>query len=124
VLIAAVCEFAGAFFLGAAVTNTVRSKIIEISLYKSQPDILMLGMLCALITAAFWLLMVTYWEIPVSTTHTMIAAIIGFSMAAKGFDSINWEKTVQVFISWVASPLVSGLITFLFFSSVRKFVLR
>lgn len=100
---AIIFEACGAIFLGARVTSTIRNKIVNIDDYEDQPAILMFGMLSALMVGSLWLLTATAYELPVSTTHTIIAAIIGFSLAAEGFDSVDWHATVKIFISWVAS---------------------
>jgi phosphate/sulfate permease len=124
VMVASVFEFSGAFFLGASVTNTIRSKIVDIKLYEDQPEILMWGMFTSLVTASIMLLVATYFAMPVSTTHTVVGTIMGFSIVAEGFSSVNWDVAVQIFISWLVSPLVSGCISFLFFSIVRYFVMN
>lgn len=123
VLVAAVFEFAGAVLLGAQVTNTVRSKIFDVKLYKDEPDILMLGMFCSLITGSIMLLGATYFSLPVSTTHTMVGCIMGFSIVAKGADSIEWDVANKIFVSWVASPFCTGAVAFLFFGILKKVVL-
>jgi solute carrier family 20 (sodium-dependent phosphate transporter) len=124
VIVAGVFEFCGALFLGASVTTTIRSKIFDYKLYKDEPEIIMLGMMTSLIVATFMLLSATQLGLPVSTTHTIVGSITGFSIAAKGFDSIDWEVFKKIIISWAASPLVSGAIGFAFFASLRIFVLR
>jgi solute carrier family 20 (sodium-dependent phosphate transporter) len=124
VMVAAVFEFCGSYFLGASVTSTIRSKIFNIKLYDDEPEIVMLGMMTSLIVATFMLLSATALSLPVSTTHTIVGSITGFSIAAKGFDSIEWDVFQKIIISWLASPLVSGAIAFAFFASLRIFVLR
>ena len=124
VLVAGIFEFCGAFFLGASVTSTIRSKIFNPKLYKKVPEIVMLGMMTSLATASVMLLGATAIGAPVSTTHTIVGCIMGFSIAAKGFDSIEWPIVYKIFISWAASPLVSGALAFFFFGSIRIFVLR
>jgi solute carrier family 20 (sodium-dependent phosphate transporter) len=124
VLVATIFEFLGAFLLGAAVTNTIRSKIFDPDLYTEHPDIIMLGMFSAVMTGTIMLWTATYFAMPVSTTHTIVGSIMGFSIAAKGFDSINWNVVTQILISWIVSPLVSGIVGFCFFGSLRLFVLH
>jgi len=108
VIIASIFEFSGAMFLGASVTGTVRGKIFDTDVYEDEPEIVMLGMMTSLIVATFMLLGATFFGLPVSTTHTVVGCIIGFSIAAKGFSSINWDETKNILISWVAAPLVTG----------------
>jgi sodium-dependent phosphate transporter len=123
VCIAAICEFGGALLLGASVTNTIRSKVIDVKLYTNDPEVLMYGMLCALLAASVILQISNYLAMPVSTTHTIVGAIVGFSIAAKGFKSINWTTCTQIFISWAASPLVTGLAAYICFWIVRRTIL-
>jgi phosphate/sulfate permease len=124
VMIASVCEFGGAYFLGAAVTSTVRSKVFDVDLYENEPEVLMFGMFSSLFSASVWLFIATFFGMPVSTTHDVVGCILGFTIAAKGFSSVNWDVVVKIFISWFASPLVSGAIAATFFATVKKFVMR
>jgi solute carrier family 20 (sodium-dependent phosphate transporter) len=124
VVIAGVFEFLGAYFLGASVTSTIRSNIVDIKLYEDEPEILMLGMFTSLVTAMIMLLTATYFGLPVSTTHTVVGCIIGFSIAARGFSSVNWEGTSKIFLSWLASPLISGALGFILFGLLRALVLN
>jgi len=124
VWVAAIFEFAGAALLGASVTKTIRSGILDMDMYQGEQEVLAFGMLVALVNASFWLILATAYGLPVSTTHTIIAAIVGFSLAAKGWDSIMWGSCSKIFISWVAAPAVTGIIGFLFFYLIRTFVLK
>jgi len=122
--VAAVFEFAGAALLGASVTKTIRSGILDMNAYEDDQEVLAFGMLVALVNASFWLILATAYGLPVSTTHTIIAAIVGFSLAARGFGSIMWGSCAKIFISWVAAPAITGIIGYLFFFLVRTFVLK
>lgn len=124
VIIASIFEFCGALFLGASVTSTIRSKIVDISLYEDEPDILMLGMFTSLFSAIIMLWLATAFGLPVSTTHDIVACIMGFSIAAKGFDSVDWEVARTIFVSWAASPLLSGAVGAFIFASTKFGVLR
>lgn len=124
VLVAGVFEFLGALFLGASVTTTIRSGIFDASLYQDEPEIVLLGMFTSLLTGTIMLLGATAMALPVSTTHTIVGSIMGFSIAAKGFSSIEVEVVVKIVVSWVISPVVSGLVGFLFFWLIRTFVMR
>jgi phosphate/sulfate permease len=123
VVVAGVFEFLGAYFLGASVTSTIRENIVDIQLYSDDPEILMLGMFTSLCTAMVMLLVATFYGLPVSTTHTIVGCIIGFSCAARGFESVSWDKTTKIFISWLASPLLAGAMGFILFGLLRYFVL-
>lgn len=124
VIVAGIFEFLGALLLGASVTTTIRSKIFDPALYADEPEIVLLGMFTSLLTGTVMLLGATALALPVSTTHTIVGSIMGFTIAAKGFSSVNVEVVVKIIISWLISPLVSGILAFLFFISVRMFVLR
>lgn len=124
VIAAGIFEFLGALLLGATVTNTIREKIIDIELYEDEPEVLMFGMFTSLFTAMIMLLVATHFALPVSTTHTIVGCIIGFSIAANGFPSVDWKATGKIFISWIASPLIAGFLSFIFFGLLRYFVLN
>lgn len=124
VVIAAICEFLGAMLLGASVTSTIRKNMIDGDMYTDEPDVLMFGMLTALVSASFMMGVANYLALPISTTHTIIGSIVGFSIAAKGFKSIMWNTVALIFVSWAAAPLITGLFGALFFWFIRRFVLR
>jgi phosphate/sulfate permease len=124
VMIASICKFGGAFFLGALVTGTVRSKIVDVNLYEDESELLMFGMFTSLFSAVVWLFIATYFGMPVSTTHDVVGCIMGFSIAAKGFLSINWNVAIKIFISWFASPLVARTVAAIFFGSVKHFLMK
>lgn len=94
----------------------------------------MYGMCCVVYTTALWLLIASYLEMPVSTTHSTVGAIIGMTMAFRGADCVNWNEENNVFpyiggvsaivVAWVISPVLSGIISVLLFTSVRQLVLR
>ncbi len=123
VMVAAVFEFLGAFLAGGEVTSTIRSGIISAESIATQPHTLVLGMLSALLAAAIWLLVASSRGWPVSTTHSIVGAIVGFAVVAIGIDSVNWGKIWIIISSWVVSPLVAGVLSFLIFKSVRLLVL-
>eukprot|EP00986_Skeletonema_menzelii_P000912 scaffold255_cov142-Skeletonema_menzelii.AAC.24 len=123
VVIAGICEFLGAMLLGASVTSTIKGKMVDTSLYADDPGVLMYGMLTSLVAASFILGVANYLALPVSTTHTIVGSIVGFSLAAKGFSSINWMEVGKIFISWVAAPVITGTAAALFFWVTRRFIL-
>jgi solute carrier family 20 (sodium-dependent phosphate transporter) len=124
VMIAAVFEFSGALLLGASVTGTIRSKIVDIDLYVDEPALFMFGMFSALFSANLNLWCATAFGYPVSTTHDIVGSIMGFSIAAKGFDSVEWDVAIKIFISWFASPVLSGTVAATIFASVKYGVLK
>jgi sodium-dependent phosphate transporter len=124
VMIASVCEFSGAFFLGASVTGTIRNKIIDVDEYEDDPELLLFGMFTSLVAAVVMLWLATHFGLPVSTTHDIVGSIMGFGIAAKGFDSVQWDNFKKIAISWVSSPLLSGTVSFVFFGSVKYLVMK
>ncbi len=123
IVIAALFEFSGAFIAGGNVTATIRKGIIDPSAVVNNPEILVFGMLAALLAAAIWLMIATSRGWPVSTTHTIVGAIIGFAVAGIGSDAVAWGKVSQIAASWVVSPLLGGLIAFMLMQSIRRLIL-
>ncbi|MDH3450848.1 MAG: inorganic phosphate transporter [Gammaproteobacteria bacterium] len=123
VLIAAVFEFLGAFLAGGEVTATIRKGIIDVALVADQPELLAIGMLASLLAAALWLLAASSRGWPVSTTHTIVGAIVGFAIAGIGFEAVEWGRIGTIVSSWVVSPLLAGTIGFLLFLSVQRLIL-
>lgn len=123
IMIAIVFEFAGAYLAGGAVTATIRKGIIDPSILSGTPELLIFGMMSALLAAAIWLLVATYFGWPVSTTHTIVGSIVGFAAVGISPDAVIWGKVAKIVASWVVSPLTAGFIAFFLFRSVQKLVL-
>ena len=125
ILIAMVFEFAGAWLAGGEVTETVRSGIISLenSGLEQNPELLVYGMLSSLLAAGVWLLVASWRGWPVSTTHSIVGAIIGFAVAGISIDSVMWGEVASIAASWIVSPLFSGVIALCLFLSVQKLVL-
>ena len=124
ILIAAVFEFAGAFIAGGHVTETIRKGIIDPTPVVNSPEILVFGMLAALLAAAVWLMVASARGWPVSTTHSIVGAIVGFAMVGIGADAVQWGKIGQIAASWVVSPVLGGTIAFLLMMSIRALILN
>jgi PiT family inorganic phosphate transporter len=120
VLIAAVLEFTGAYFFGSHVSETVQKDIISPQLFVNEPMTLVYGMISALVAAGVWLQIATYKGWPVSTTHSIIGAIVGFAATAKGIQAVSWGNVASIALSWIISPLIGGLISFTIFTILRK----
>ena len=123
VIVAAVFEFSGALFVGGHVTDTVRKGILDMELVQADPQLLLYGMLGALAAAGTLLIVATAYGLPISTTHSIVGAIIGFGAVALGVDAVNWGKVAQIVASWVTSPLIGGVLSFLVFNLVRYLIL-
>ncbi len=123
IIIAAIFEFLGAFLAGGEVTRTIRKGIIDPAVFEAIPDKFVLGMLSALLAAATWLLIASHRGWPVSTTHSIVGAIVGFSAVVVSVDAVNWSKVGEISASWVVSPLLAGSIAWLLYKSVDALVL-
>jgi PiT family inorganic phosphate transporter len=123
ILIAAVFEFAGAVLAGGAVTSTIRSGMVDAQVFGEQPELLIYGMLAALLAAGVWLNIASRFGWPVSTTHSIVGAIVGFAAVGVGMDAVHWSKVGTIVMSWVVSPLVAGTFAFLIFRSVQILIL-
>lgn len=122
-VIAAIFEFAGAYLAGGEVTTTIRQGIIDPSLLLGKPELLIFGMLASLMSAGIWLLIASHFGWPVSTTHTIVGAIVGFAAVGISVDAVQWGKVWSIAASWVISPVVAALISFLLFRSVQVLIL-
>ena len=119
ILIAGVFEFLGAFLAGGEVTSTIRKGIIDADALEHDPDLLVIGMLSALLAAAVWLTVASRFGWPVSTTHSIVGAIIGFAVVAIGFEAVHWWDVATIAASWVVTPVLAGVIAFLLVLSVQ-----
>jgi PiT family inorganic phosphate transporter len=124
IIIAAIFEFAGAFIAGGNVTKTIRKGIINPELIVGTPELLVYGMLAALLAAAVWLMLASWNGWPVSTSHSIIGALVGFAMVGIGVEAVNWGKIGQIVASWLISPLLGGFFGYILMVSVQKLILR
>jgi len=122
-LVAAIFEFAGAVLAGGEVTSTIRRDIVDSSYVVGEPELLIYGMLAALLAAGTWLMLASRMGWPVSTTHSIIGAIVGFSVVALGIESVEWARVGAIVVSWVVSPLIAGVIAFFVFNSIQWSIL-
>ncbi|HEX6260091.1 MAG TPA: inorganic phosphate transporter [Woeseiaceae bacterium] len=124
ILVAAVFEFLGAVLAGGEVTSTIRQGIVDTNHFTDKPQLLVYGMLASLLSAGTWLLMASRKGWPVSTTHSIVGAIVGFAAVGIGVDAVQWGKVGTIVMSWVVSPLTAGIIAYLIFGSVQRLILR
>lgn len=123
ILIAMVFEFAGAYLAGGEVTSTIRKGIVDSEIFTNSPDLLVFGMLSALLAAGTWLMIASFMGWPVSTTHSIVGAIVGFAAVGVSVDAVNWSKVSTIVASWVVSPVIAGTISFALFRSVQNLIL-
>lgn len=124
IIIAVIFEFAGAILAGGEVTATIRKGILDPALISDQPELLVFGMMSSLLAAGVWLLIASIKGWPVSTTHSIVGALVGFAAVGISVDAVNWGKIGTIVSSWVVSPLLAGSISFVLFMSVHKLVLN
>jgi inorganic phosphate transporter, PiT family len=123
VIIAAILEFTGAYFFGSHVSETIESGIVNPELFANQPQILVFGMLASLLAAGIWLQVASYCGWPVSTTHSIIGAVVGFGIVVGGVEAIYWGELVSIVASWIVSPLMGAVISFITFNAIRRKIL-
>ncbi|MGM8226099.1 inorganic phosphate transporter [Cellvibrio sp. ARAG 10.3] len=123
IVIAMIFEFLGAYLAGGEVTATIRSGIVDPALMSDTPELLVYGMLSALLAAGVWLLIASILGWPVSTTHSIVGAIIGFAAVGISVDAVDWGAVTSIVSSWVVSPVIAGFISFWIFRSVQHLIL-
>ncbi|MDR8522433.1 MULTISPECIES: inorganic phosphate transporter [Shewanella] len=122
IIIAMIFEFAGAYLAGGEVTSTIRKGIIDSAYFIDSPELLVYGMISALLAAGIWLIVASALGWPVSTTHSIVGAIVGFAAVGVGTDAVAWGKVGGIVGSWVVTPAISGFIAFMIFQSVQKLI--
>lgn len=122
IIVAMIFEFAGAYLAGGEVTSTIRKGIIESAYFVDTPELLVFGMIGSLLAAGTWLLIASWAGWPVSTTHSIIGAIVGFSAVGIGVESVNWGSVLGIIGSWVITPMIAGIIAYFVFLSAQKLI--
>uniref|UniRef100_A0A3Q3LXA5 Phosphate transporter n=1 Tax=Mastacembelus armatus TaxID=205130 RepID=A0A3Q3LXA5_9TELE len=123
-ILASIFETLGSMLLGAKVGETIRKGIIDVSLYNDTVPVLMAGEVSAMVGSAVWQLIASFLKLPISGTHCIVGATIGFSMVAIGTKGVQWMQLVKIVASWFISPLLSGLMSGLLFMLIRHFILN
>ena len=124
IILAAIFEFAGAYLAGGSVTKTIRKGIVDLDAFGGNTDLLIWGMLASLLAAGTWLLIASMKGWPVSTTHSIIGAVVGFAAVGVSMDAVSWDKVGTIAMSWVVSPLLAGTISYAVFVSIQKLVMN
>ena len=122
IIIAMIFEFAGAYLAGGEVTSTIRKGILDPSIMAGNPELLVFGMMAALLAAGTWLLVASAFGWPVSTTHSIVGAIVGFAAVGIGVDAVQWKAVGSIVSSWVVSPVMAGTLSFVVYMSVKRFI--
>jgi inorganic phosphate transporter, PiT family len=121
-IIAAIFEAAGAWLAGGEVTSTIRSGIVDAEAFKAVPELLVFGMIASLLAAGTWLLVATHFGWPVSTTHSIVGAIIGFASVGVGMEYVRWDEVSSIVGSWVVTPVLAGILAYLIFMSAQRLI--
>ena len=124
IIIAAIFEFAGAVLAGGEVTSTIRKGIIDADSIAGNPELLIFGMLASLLAAGCWLLLASRKGWPVSTTHSIVGAVVGFAAVGIGTEAIKWSKVGDIVMSWIITPVIAGFLAFLIFQTVHHLILK
>ena len=124
IIVAAIFEFGGAMLVGGTVTNTIRKGIVDMDALGGDPMVIAVGMTSCLLAAALWLNIATFAGWPVSTTHSIVGAVVGFGLIAGGFDAVNWGVMGTIAASWVVSPLLGGMLGYFGFVFIKRRILN
>lgn len=123
IFLAAVLEFSGAFFVGSSVSETIQKGIIDPHIFQAEPLLFVLGMMGSLLATGALLQVASYFGLPVSTTHAIVGAVIGFGLSVGGVDAVHWGALGWIASSWVVSPLLSALFSYAIFSLIQRKIL-
>ncbi|WP_109077203.1 inorganic phosphate transporter [Aggregatibacter kilianii] len=122
IFIAMIFEAAGAYLAGGEVTETIKSGIIDTMEFVNEPQVLVFGMMASLFASGAWLLIASKMGWPVSTTHSIIGAIIGFACVTVGPHAVDWSNIKNIVGSWFVTPVVAGLLAYAIFISTQKLI--
>ncbi|MEM2933762.1 MAG: inorganic phosphate transporter [Methanocellales archaeon] len=123
VIYAAVLNFLGAILVGIHVTETIQKGIIDLNFFTPNPELLIYGMLSAMLAAAIWVAIATHFGLPVSTTHAIVGGVAGFGIITAGIYGVSWGVLLKIAASWVISPVLGAIIAFLIFRIIQKAIL-
>ncbi|XP_042551326.1 sodium-dependent phosphate transporter 1 [Dipodomys spectabilis] len=123
-ILASIFETVGSVLLGAKVSETIRKGLIDVKMYNSTPELMMAGSVSAMFGSAVWQLVASFLKLPISGTHCIVGATIGFSLVAKRQNGVKWSELIKIVMSWFVSPLLSGIMSGILFFLVRAFILR
>lgn len=123
-ILATIFEILGSVLMGYQVSGTVRKGVIDVGYYEGREKLLMIGYLSALVGSSIWNIIATYFNLPISGTHSIIGAIVGFHVIDSGFAHINYGKLGSIVISWFLSPALSGLMSVVLFLIIHKLIIN
>jgi phosphate/sulfate permease len=124
VILAAILEFSGAFFVGSSVSETIQHGIVTPHIFESDPMVFVLGMMGSLFATGALLQLASYFGLPISTTHAIVGAVLGFGVCLGGVEAVQWSEAGKIALSWVLSPLLSGFIAYFIFQLIQRKILH
>lgn len=122
IFVAAIFEFVGAAFFGTEVSDTLQEGLFNASAWGNQALVTTKGMLASLLAAGVWMHLASLYKLPVSTTHSIVGAIVGFALIAGGIDAVYWGKVFTITLSWLLSPCLGALAAFLVFHLLKRWI--
>jgi len=123
VIVASLLNISGAVLVGSHVTDTIRKGIVSPEAFSSNPEVFAYGAFAALLGAGLWITIATHLQLPISTTHSIVGAIVGFGLIYAGFSVINLQKLFFIILSWIISPIAGAILSFIIFKEIDKYVL-
>lgn len=124
VILGGLCELAGSVLAGSSVTDTVRRGIVSPMQFESHPELLVVGMMCALLATAVWLHLASWAGMPVSTTHSIVGAVAGFGLVYVGAQGVQWKTLGSIVMSWIISPVAGFVLAYIIFKSISRLILQ
>lgn len=122
IIIAIIFEFAGAYIGGQQVSDTLRDGILNPAMLTPTPEIFVYGMLAVLLAGSTWMGIASILGLPVSITHTIIGAIVGFGVIQLGINGVQWTPVMYIVLSWITSPLLAGLLAFIMLMTIQRMI--
>ncbi|PRP76454.1 phosphate transporter, partial [Planoprotostelium fungivorum] len=122
IILGSLFEFAGSVIMGQYVTSTIKTGLVNPESFKEEEVLFVLGMFCALISAVLWILLATYYKLPVSSTHSVVGGVLAFGLVQKGLNGPNWKALSRIVLSWFTSPLLGCSIAFALYYTVSRCV--
>lgn len=122
-ILAGIFEFLGAAIMGSFVSGTLKGGIVDPNKFEGELEVFILGIFCALLASAIWLLIASFFGLPVSTTQSIVGGLVGFGLVEKGSSAVSSKTIINIIISWISSPILGGLLSFSLYWPIQKFIL-
>lgn len=123
IIIAAICEFLGALLIGDEVSKTIKQGFVSPEIFANDPIGFAYGMTAAILATSFWLQFCTFRGLPVSTTHSIVGAVLGFAIMQGGGPDINYFQLIAIFSSWIISPVMGAAVSYCSLIFILRFII-